>query len=80
LKAYITESAFGSSYGVDPTCITAGAEAIATLKANADVLRGITWWGGGRIWPESYIFKIEPAKATRFTAPIPAYTQQLLGN
>jgi hypothetical protein len=79
LKAYITESAFGSSYGVDPSCVAAGAEAVAALKANSDVLLGVTWWGGGRIWPESYHFKIEPLKAQRFSAAIPNYTLQLLG-
>ncbi|WP_246352585.1 cellulase family glycosylhydrolase [Sphingomonas xinjiangensis] len=79
LKAYITEAAFGSSSGVDQTCSDIGKDAIADIKANADVILGITWWGGGRIWPESYLFKIEPAKATRFTAPIPAYAQLLIG-
>jgi hypothetical protein len=79
LKAYITESAYGSSYGVDPSCTTVGQEAVEALKANSDVLLGVTWWGGGRIWPEHYHFKIEPLKAQRFMATMPAYTQQLLG-
>lgn len=79
LKAYITETAFGSSAGVDPSCVSVGAEAIATAKANSDVLLGVTWWGGGRMWPDHYHFKIEPPKAVRFTATVPAYTQQLLG-
>lgn len=79
LKAYVTEAAFGSSYSVDPTCVGIGKDAIADVKASGDVLLGITWWGGGRVWPESYHFKIEPAKATRFTSAVPAYTQQLLG-
>ncbi len=64
LKGYITESAFASHYGMKASCAAVGAEAIAALRANSDVLLGITWWGGGRIWPESYIFKIEPAKGT----------------
>ncbi|WP_164549825.1 cellulase family glycosylhydrolase [Altericroceibacterium xinjiangense] len=80
LKAYITESAFGSSYGIHPTCKAVGQEAIAAIKANSDVLLGVTWWGGGRIWPESYIFKIDPPKAERFTAPLPPYTRQLTGD
>jgi hypothetical protein len=79
LRAYITEAAFGSSSGVDPSCVTVGAEAIATVKANSDVLLGVTWWGGGRLWPDHYIFKIEPPKAQRFTGPVPAYALQLLG-
>ncbi|WP_246352586.1 cellulase family glycosylhydrolase [Sphingomonas xinjiangensis] len=79
LKGYVTEAAFGSSYSVDKTCVGIGKDAIADIKANSDVLLGITWWGGGRVWPESYHFKIEPAKATRFTSAIPTYTRQLLG-
>ncbi len=79
LKAYITESAFASHYGMKPSCAAVGAEAIAALRANSDVLLGITWWGGGRIWPESYIFKIDPPKAARFTAPTSSYVEQLTG-
>jgi hypothetical protein len=79
LKAYITEVAFGSSYGVHPTCEAVSKEAVAALRANSDVLLGVTWWGGGRIWPESYIFKIDPKKAERFTAPVPVYTRALSG-
>ncbi len=78
LKAYITEIAFGSSYGVDPSCEAVGTEAIQAIKDNSDVILGVTWWGGGRYWPESYIFKIEPLKATRFTAPIPSYTKRII--
>jgi hypothetical protein len=79
LKAYITEAAFGSSYGVDPSCKAVGAETIAALKANSDVLLGVTWWGGGRIWPEKYLFKIDAAKATRYTVPLNPYLLTLLG-
>ncbi|KQM91860.1 hypothetical protein ASE77_11765 [Sphingomonas sp. Leaf226] len=59
LKAYITESAFASHYGIKPSCAAVGTEALAALRANSDVLLGVTWWGGGRVWPESYIFKID---------------------
>ena len=79
LKVYITESAFASHYGMKASCAAVGAEAIAALRANSDVLLGITWWGGGRIWPESYIFKIDPPKATRFTAPTSGYVERLTG-
>lgn len=79
LKGIITEAAFGASFGVKDNCKGIGADAIADIKANADVLYGVTWWGGGRIWKESYLFKIEPKKAVRFSAPIPAYTKQLTG-
>jgi hypothetical protein len=79
LKAYITESAFASHYGMKASCAAVGGEAIAALRANNDVLLGITWWGGGRIWPESYIFKIDPPKATRFTASTSSYVVQLTG-
>lgn len=79
LKAYITESAFASHYGMKASCAAVGVEAIAALRANSDVLLGITWWGGGRIWPESYIFKIDPPKAARFTAPTSGYVERLTG-
>jgi len=79
LKGYITESAFASHYGMKASCAAVGAEAIAALRANSDVLLGITWWGGGRIWPESYIFKIDPPKAARFTAPTSSYVERLTG-
>jgi len=79
LKAYITESAFASHYGMKPSCAAVGAEALAALRANSDVLLGVTWWGGGRVWPESYIFKIDPPKAARFTAPTSSYVEHLTG-
>jgi len=79
LKAYITESAFASHYGMKASCAAVGVEAIAALRAKSDVLLGITWWGGGRIWPESYLFKIDPPKATRFTAPTSSYVERLTG-
>lgn len=79
LKAYITESAFGSSYGIHPSCEAVAKEAIEALRANSDVIMGITWWGGGRIWPEHYMFKVEPQKSERFTAPIPTYIKTLTG-
>lgn len=77
LKAYLTESAFGSSYGVDPSCKVVAKEAIAALRANSDVILGVTWWGRGRIWPENYISKIEPPNAERFSASIPTYIKTL---
>lgn len=79
LKAYITESAFGSSNAIHPSCEAVAKEAIAALRANSDVILGVTWWGGGRIWPESYLFKIEPAKHERFSAEVPTYTRMLAG-
>ncbi|WP_246352481.1 cellulase family glycosylhydrolase [Sphingomonas xinjiangensis] len=79
LKAYITEAAFGASHGVKENCKGIGADAIADVKANSDVLLGITWWGGGRIWPEEYHFKIEPKKNTRFKVDVPPFIRQLRG-
>ncbi|MBB5709338.1 cellulase family glycosylhydrolase [Sphingomonas xinjiangensis] len=79
LKAYITEAAFGASHGVKGNCKGIGADAIAQIKANSDVLLGVTWWGGGRIWPESYLFKVEPKKATRFEVEVTPFIRQLTG-
>ncbi len=80
LKAYITESAFGSHYGVKASCAVVGAEAITALRKNSDVLLGITWWGGGRIWPEGYIFKIDGLKANRYLISASPYLLRLLGH
>jgi len=79
LKGIITEAAFGAHFGIKDNCKTIGKNAIADMKANADVLYGITWWGGGRIWPESYLFKIDGKKATRYTMPLNPYLMQLTG-
>jgi len=79
LQGYITEGAGGSHYGVPASCKAVLAEAIAAIRANSDVIKGITWWGGGRIWPESYFFKIDPPKAVRFTAPTSSYTKTIAG-
>lgn len=77
LKGYVTESAFGSSYGVNASCVPTGAEAITSLKANPDVIKAITWWGGGRIWPEDYAFKIDSKKETRYEVPLNPYLVQI---
>ncbi|WP_107045465.1 cellulase family glycosylhydrolase [Sphingomonas sp. STIS6.2] len=79
LKGIITEAAFGAHFGIKDNCKTIGKNAIADMKANADVLYGITWWGGGRVWPESYLFKIDGKKATRYTMPLNPYLMQLTG-
>ncbi|PXA94649.1 hypothetical protein DMC47_20465 [Nostoc sp. 3335mG] len=77
MRGYITESAFGRYKAVMPTCMTVGADAVADLQANSDVLLGVTWWGGGRMWPDRYIFKIECPKADRFTCPPSLYQRML---
>lgn len=79
LKGIVTEAAFGASFGIKDNCKNIGKNAIADMKDNADVLYGITWWGGGRIWPESYLFKIDGKKATRYTMPLNPYLVQLTG-
>ncbi len=79
LTAYITESALGSHYDVKASSNAVGVEAIAALYANNDALLGITWWGGGRIWPKIYNFKIDPPKAARFTIPTTDHTRSLTG-
>ncbi|MBB5709339.1 cellulase family glycosylhydrolase [Sphingomonas xinjiangensis] len=80
LKGVITEAAFGSSYGTHATCAEMGKDAIADIKANGDVLLGVTWWGGGRMWPEKYHFKIEPKKDTRFQVEVTPFIKQLRGD
>lgn len=80
LKGYITESAFGNYRGIPASCRQVGVNAIEELRANADVLVGVTWWGGGpTIWPEDYIFKVECKKEERYTCAVPPYTVQLTG-
>lgn len=77
LQGYITESAFGRYRQVPQSCVAVGADAVADLQANSDVLLGVTWWGGGRMWPDRYPFKIECTKADRFTCPISEYQHML---
>lgn len=79
LQGYITETAFGSHYAIPASCVAVGAEARAALLANADVIKGVTYWGGGRVWPEGYLFKIDPPKAVRYTAPASPYLKQIRG-
>lgn len=79
LKAYITETAFGSHRGIHDSCAPVGPLFIADVRANADVILGVTWWGAGRAWKEDYHYKIEPKKGTRATTPLSAYTKLLLG-
>lgn len=73
LKGYITETAFGGNAGIPESCRAVGADAIADLRANGDVLLGVTWWGGGRMWPDRYPFKIDCSKSERATCPPSEY-------
>jgi len=77
LQGYITEAAFGNYRGIPESCKVVGDEAVRAIRANADVLRGITWWGGGRLWPDRYPFKIECPKAQRTTCPPSVYQQAI---
>lgn len=80
LKAYITEYAWGSyGKGVSPTCEAVSKEFVTAVKANADVILGVTAWGGGRGWADGYHFKIEPPKAERLTAAVSGYATALRG-
>jgi hypothetical protein len=78
-KALVGESAFGNYQGVPASCVTTGAQAISEMKAAPDVFYGVTWWGGGAGWSESYLFKIEPKKGTRATAARSAYLKEITG-
>ena len=77
LQGYITEAAFGNYAGIPESCKAVGAEAVQAIRANADVLRGVTWWGGGRLWPDHYPFKIECPKAQRATCPPSPYQRAI---
>lgn len=77
LQGYITETAFGRYKAVPANCRAVGADAVADLQANSDVLLGVTWWGGGRLWPDRYPFKIECRKVDRFTCPPSEYQRML---
>lgn len=80
LKGIITESAFGRVSGIPTSCVATGEAAVSYLKANSDVIVGVTWWGGGSGWKEDYLFKVEPVKGTFATAPNSDYLNRLLGN
>lgn len=77
LQGYVTEAAFGSYRGIPESCKAVGEEAVRAIRANADVLRGITWWGGGRLWPDRYPFKIECPKKQRATCPASDYQKAI---
>jgi len=79
LKAYVTEFAFGSHRGVPASCNVVGPNFMAGIKANSDVIAGSTVWGGGRAWPESYGFKVEPKKGTRAAAQVSSYAKTMAG-
>jgi endoglucanase len=77
LKVWVGEMAFGSAKRLDPWCKTVGGAIIERMKSMPDVYTGVTWWGGGAGWKESYIYKIEPKKGTfDFANPSP-YLQAL---
>lgn len=76
-KGYITESAFGGYGAIPASCRAVGEDAVADLRANGDVLLGVTWWGGGRMWPDRYPFKIECAKAERMRCPLSDYQRMI---
>lgn len=79
-QGYITESAFGSYSRIPESCAMVGTDAIADINENRDVLRGVAWWGAGRIWPDRYPFKIDCPKPLRFTCPLPDYVRMLRGS
>lgn len=79
-QGYITESAFGSHRGIPKSCEAVGNDAITAIQENGDVLKGITWWGAGRIWPDRYPFKIDCPKAQRFSCPLSDYVMALRGS
>lgn len=79
LRLWLGESAFGSYKGVPSSCVSYGKAALAEIKGNPATWAGVSWWGGGRFWGDSYIYKIEPTKGTRATAAPSAYLRQITG-
>ena len=79
LKGIITESAAARFSGIPASCVVPLQRAVTYLRDNADTIVGVTWWGGGAAWNESYLFKIEPRKGTFATTPNSVYLDRLLG-
>jgi endoglucanase len=78
-KAILGEYAFGNYKGAPASCAAISVAVMASLKADADVWIDAMAWGGGRAWPDSYIFKIEPAKGARAKAPLPDLVKVMAG-
>jgi hypothetical protein len=79
-QGYITESAFGSHRGIPQSCKAVGHDALTAIRKNGDVLKGVTWWGAGRIWPDRYPFKIDCSKDQRLSCPPSDYVRALRGS
>jgi endoglucanase len=79
LRLWLGESAFGSYKGVPASCVSYGKTAIAEIKGNPATWAGVSWWGGGRFWGDSYIYKVEPKKGTRATAAASGYLRTISG-
>lgn len=79
LKIWIGEFAFGNARGVSTACRMIGKGVIQQIRARPDVYAGISWWGGGPAWKESYIYKIEPKKGTFATASESFYLKMITG-
>lgn len=79
LKIWIGEFAFGSHSAVSKACDVLGKGVIAHMRSMPKTFVGVTWWGGGPGWKESYIYKIEPKKGTFATAAPSRYLLTLTG-
>ncbi|MBB5714769.1 cellulase family glycosylhydrolase [Sphingomonas aerophila] len=62
LPVMVGEIAFGSDRGMRDSCRGFGAAVIAEML-EAENLAYVTWWGGGRGWKKSYLFRT-PASPT----------------
>jgi endoglucanase len=78
-KLLLGEGAFGSHLKVRDSCSPLLDRAITEIREHPETWFGVTWWGGGREWKESYIFKIEPIKGTRAGVPHSSYLDKLRG-
>jgi endoglucanase len=79
LKVWIGESAFGNATGLSSACGALAKGMIARMRYMPSTHVGVSWWGGGPGWKETYLYKVEPKKGTFTTAAPSAYLLMLLG-
>jgi endoglucanase len=79
LKVWLGEFAFGNSRGVSAACRAIGTDVLKYIKSMPTTVAGVSWWGGGNGWKETYIYKVETTKGTVARAANTPYLDMLLG-